>query len=193
VAIIGVSKMPGAIVITLIFSGARSRAIGNVMPATPPFEAEYAAWPTCPSKAATDAVLMITPRSSPSGSVAAIRSAASRITLKVPTRLTLIARWKSANGNGPRLPTVLAALTMPAQLTATRRVPSDAARSSAADTDSGSVTSPAANRTPSPRPAAASSPAEVGRSNSTTRAPAARRARAVAKPSPDAPPVIKAT
>ncbi len=37
---------------------------------TPPFEAEYAAWPICPSKAATDAVLTMTPRSpSASGSL----------------------------------------------------------------------------------------------------------------------------
>ena len=37
--------------------------MGSVMPTMPPFDAEYAAWPICPSKAATDAVLTMTPRS----------------------------------------------------------------------------------------------------------------------------------
>ena len=36
----GVSKMPGRIVLTRIFSLPRSRAIGRVMPTTPPFDAE---------------------------------------------------------------------------------------------------------------------------------------------------------
>ncbi len=58
------------------------------MPTTPPLDAEYAAWPIWPSNAATDAVLTMTPRSSPSGSVLAMRSAASRSTLNVPIRLT---------------------------------------------------------------------------------------------------------
>lgn len=37
---------PGAIVMTLMPMGARSRAIGRVIPTMPPLEAEYAAWPT---------------------------------------------------------------------------------------------------------------------------------------------------
>ena len=41
---------------------ARSQAMGNVMPTIAPFEAAYAARPTCPSYAATLAVLTITPR-----------------------------------------------------------------------------------------------------------------------------------
>ena len=63
------SKIPGAIVTQRIFDTARSRAIGSVIPTMPPLEAEYAAWPIWPSKAATEAVLTITPRSSPSGSL----------------------------------------------------------------------------------------------------------------------------
>src|SRR6185295_124020 len=63
IASMGVSKVPGAIVHTRIPSEARSRAIGNVMPTTPPFDAEYAAWPIWPSNAAIDAVLTTTPRS----------------------------------------------------------------------------------------------------------------------------------
>jgi NAD(P)-dependent dehydrogenase (short-subunit alcohol dehydrogenase family) len=48
---------------TRMSRAANSRASGRVIAATPPFEAEYAACPICPSKAATDAVLTITPRS----------------------------------------------------------------------------------------------------------------------------------
>ena len=44
---------------------ANSRAIGSVIATIPPFEAEYAACPICPSNAATDAVLTMTPRSPP--------------------------------------------------------------------------------------------------------------------------------
>src|SRR5574341_1504480 len=47
--IIGVSKRPGAIVHTRMPLRDRSRAMGSVMPTTPPLEAEYAAWPICPS------------------------------------------------------------------------------------------------------------------------------------------------
>ena len=39
-AIIGVRKMPGAIVMTRMPERARSRAMGSVMPTTPPFDAE---------------------------------------------------------------------------------------------------------------------------------------------------------
>ena len=46
---IGVWKTPGATVITRTPMRANSRAIGRVMPITPPFEAEYAAWPIWPS------------------------------------------------------------------------------------------------------------------------------------------------
>ena len=42
---------------------ASSRATGNVSPTTPLFDAAYAACPICPSNAAIDAVLIITPRS----------------------------------------------------------------------------------------------------------------------------------
>src|SRR5215472_10225434 len=59
----GVSKIPGKIVLTRMPSSIRSRATGKVRPTTPAFEAEYAAWPICPSSAATEAVLRMTPRS----------------------------------------------------------------------------------------------------------------------------------
>ena len=93
------------------------------MPTTPPFDAEYAACPIWPSNAATDAVLMITPRSSsgqPIGSVLAIRSAPSRSTLNVPIRLTFTTRLKSSSGKTPFLDSTLIADPVPAQLTTTR-------------------------------------------------------------------------
>ena len=45
----GVPKMPGAMVMLRMPLRARSRAIGSVMPTTPPLEALYAAWPIWPS------------------------------------------------------------------------------------------------------------------------------------------------
>lgn len=111
--------LPGAMVITRMPMGARSRAMGSVMLTMPPLEAEYAACPTwrrsgghrgqgpnksprhkpCPcshtwpSKAAMLAVLMMTPRWPPwSGSFWPISPATRRITLKVPVRFT----WRTS-------------------------------------------------------------------------------------------------
>ena len=148
----GVWNNPGAMVTTRMASDARSRAIGSVMPTMPPLDAEYAAWPICPSNAAIDAVLTMTPRSSPTRSSWLMRSAARRMTLKVPIRLISMMRWKSSRGNAPCLPTVLIALPVPAQLTTTRRSPSSAATSSAAATASASRTSPGAKRRRRPGP-----------------------------------------
>ena len=68
------------------------------MPTTPPLEAEYDAWPICPSKAATDARLTIAPRSpdSSSGSVRLIAVAAIRMQSKVPTRLIAMTFLKAS-------------------------------------------------------------------------------------------------
>ena len=60
---IGVPKIPGASEQTRMPNIASSRAIGSVMPATAALVAEYAAWPIWPSKAATEEVWTITPRS----------------------------------------------------------------------------------------------------------------------------------
>ena len=58
------------------------------MPTTPPFDALYASWPICPSKAATDAVFTITPRRpSASGSDFAISEASFVKHRNVPMRL----------------------------------------------------------------------------------------------------------
>ncbi len=55
---IGVWNRPGAIDTTRIPLMASSLAIGRVIPTIPPLEALYAACPICPSKAATEAVLI---------------------------------------------------------------------------------------------------------------------------------------
>jgi hypothetical protein len=115
IASIGVSNVPGAMVTTRIPNFASSRATGNVMPTTPAFDAEYAACPICPSNAAIDAVVTITPRSPPaSGALSTMAPAASRIMLNMPTRFTLIANLKSSSGNKPPLPTTRPAVPMPA-------------------------------------------------------------------------------
>src|SRR5581483_3560783 len=174
---------------------ARSRAIGSVMPTTPPFDAEYAAWPICPSNAAADAVLITTPRSpSAFGAFFAICAAASRITLNVPIRLISITLVKIASGIGPSRPTVFIAAPTPAQLTATWIVPKRAtAFPIAALTSASLVTSAGAKRTRSPSSAATLSPAAPGRSTITARPPAPTSSWTVARPSPDAPPVTNAT
>ncbi len=137
------------------------------MPTTPPLDAEYAAWPIWPSKAAAEAVLTTTPRSPSTGSVCIIAAAASRMTLKVPTRLTCTTWEKAASGSGPFLPTTLPGVPTPAQLTTTRSGARADAASTAACTAASSVTSVATN---SARPPAATissataAPGDDGRS-----------------------------
>src|SRR5689334_14719 len=194
-AIIGVSKMPGAIVMTRMPERASSRASGSVMPTTPAFDALYAAWPIWPSNAATDAVLTITPRSPPAlGELLVIADAASRIMLNVPTRLMLTARAKLASPCRPSLPTTRSPCTMPAQLTSACTPPN---ASSAACTQAlplaSSVTSVWTKRAASPSAFVSALPASSFRSATTTRAPPSTAIRAVAAPSPDAPPVTMNT
>jgi hypothetical protein len=84
----GRKTLPHLIVQTRMPYCARSLAAGSVRPTMPPFDEEYAAWPTCPSYAAIEAVLMTTPRCPcSSGSVSAMCSEASARTLNDPTRL----------------------------------------------------------------------------------------------------------
>src|SRR6185312_14819368 len=190
-AIIGVSKMPGAIVITRMPDRASSRAIGSVMPTTPAFDALYAAWPICPSNAATDAVLTMTPRSpSPFAIFFAIACAVRRIRLNVPTRLMLTARRKLARACGPSLPTTRSPWTMPAQLTSTCTAPN--ASSAACTHDcalASSVTSVCTKRAAPAISCARALPASSLTSAMTTRPPPSTAMRAVAAPRPDAPPV----
>ena len=66
--VMGVSKVPGAMVTTRMPCRDRSRVMGRVMDATAPLEAEYDTWPICPSKAAADETIITTPCSlSPEG------------------------------------------------------------------------------------------------------------------------------
>jgi len=140
---IGVQNTPGATVITRMPKRASSRAIGRVMPTTPPLDAEYAAWPIWPSKAATDAVFTITPRSpSTPGALCWIKAAAALATLKLPTRLTITVAWNCDSGIAPSLPSKRPVPRMPAQLTATLSPPRNSvAAATLATTPASSVTS----------------------------------------------------
>ncbi len=142
-ASIGVSMMPGAIVITRMPEDASSRAAGRVRPTTPPLDEEYAACPIWPSNAATEAVLITTPRwLSSSAGVLAMASAASRSTLNVPIRLTSMTFRYVSRSCGPFLPTIRPAVPTPAQLTVMRSgAPAATTVSTAACTCSGLVTS----------------------------------------------------
>ncbi len=63
----GVSMRPGAITFTVYPQVAEITRATNVIAPTPAFEAEYAACPTWPSKAARDDVLTATPADSSPG------------------------------------------------------------------------------------------------------------------------------
>ena len=91
----------GAIARTRMPREPRSRAIVSAMPAMPALAAEYATWPIWPSNAAIDAVLMITPRSSSSGSFLLMCHACSRLRLNVPIRLRSMTWRNSSSGCGP--------------------------------------------------------------------------------------------
>src|SRR4051812_12860471 len=186
-ASIGVAMMPGAIVHTRMNLSARSRAIGSGMPTTPPLDALYAAWPICPSNAATDAVLTITPRSPSTGSLSTIAATASRMTLKVPIRLTRTTFSNASSGSTPCLPSTRPGVPTPAQLTTMRSGAWPVAVCRACCTPASSVTSRPAKLPPISL--ARSSPGDVGRSAMTTCAPALASSVAVASPSPLAPPV----
>ena len=194
-AIIGVSKMPGAMVITRIPKRASSRAAGKVRLAIAPLEAAYAAWPICPSNAATEAVLMITPRSpSAFASVSAIAAAARRNRLKLPIRLTLITWAKFARPCGPFLPRIFSPRTTPAQLISPCKPPkASTAAVTAASAAASWLMSATALRALSPSCSALAATASAFKSTSITLAPAAISISAVAAPRPDAPPLTRNT
>src|ERR687896_1420878 len=186
----GVSMMPGQIVLTRTPITDRSRAAGTVMPTMPPLDAEYASWPVWPSRAATDAVLITTPRwPSPSaGSVLAIAAAPMRIRLNVPIRLTVMTFWYVARACGaPSRFTVRSAQPMPALLTITRSgAPESTAACTAAATSASADTS-VLTKMP-PISSAMALPLSSLRSAITTLLPCAARSRTVASPRPLAPP-----
>src|SRR5262249_35148940 len=152
-----------------------------------------------------DAVLMMTPRSAPAGRStsappssppaglsAAMAAAASRIMLKVPTRLMSRIWRKRARSCGlPLLSTIRAPQPTPAQLTSTRSGPSAVAWLTASRASLSLVTSAGTNV---PRPSSASSfPPSRLVSTSTRFAPDAGNPVATAQPSPKAAPVASAT
>src|SRR6185312_15922403 len=188
----GVPNRPGAIVMLRMPLRARSRAMGSVMPTTPPLDALYAAWPICPSKAATDAVEISTPRSPvASGAFLHMASAARRIMLKLPTRFTMTVRLNTLKAWAPFLPTVFSAGAMPAQLTRPISLPIDTALATATWPSVSLLTS---QRTKAPPISLAiASPRSVCMSAITTVPPCEASMRAVPSPRPDAPPVTMNT
>jgi len=156
--------------------------------------AEYAAWPICPSKAATLAVEIITPRSPVgSGGFFAIASAARRIMLKLPIRLMPITRAKRSSGCAPSLPTVLAAGPMPAQLTSPISLPIDCALATTALASASCVTSQRTKAALPPNSLASASPLSACTSAMTTLPPSRTNMRALPSPRPEAPPVTMNT
>src|SRR5688572_5583856 len=191
----GVQKMPGAMDITRMPNMANSRAIGSVMAATAPLVAEYAAWPTWPSNAATDEVWMITPRSpSAPGAFDCMMAAAALSHRKVPIRLICTTLAKKSPAMGPFLPSTRPAPMTPAQFTS-RLIPPIAARAAcmAALTSSSEVTSHFAKLARLPIAVAAAAPGPSWTSNKHTRPPAPTMWRATALPRPEAPPVTTAS
>ena len=140
-------------------------------------------------------MLTQTPRSPPSsGSFSFIAVQARRSTLKVPIRFTLITLWKISRSWGPRLPAVRWAQPMPAQQTEIRSPPSaPAAASTAAWTGSGSITFASTKLRALAQLGGqrlALLGVEVGDHDRRRRASCS--ARAVAAPSPEAPPATSA-
>ena len=66
------------------------------MPTIPPFDAEYAAWPIWPSKAATDATLTMAALARLSGSTVLIAVPAMRMQSKLPIRLIAMTFLKAS-------------------------------------------------------------------------------------------------
>jgi hypothetical protein len=140
-------------------------------------------------------VFTITPRSPPgSGGCTLIFAAASRIALKVPTRLMFTAREKLASLCGPSRPTTRSPGATPAQLTRPWIAPNCAtAKSTAACMDASSVTSHFTKRTMPPTCEAISLPAASFTSAMTTFPPFSASMLAVSEPRPEPPPVTRNT
>ncbi len=118
-------------------------------------------------------------------------SAAKRIMLKLPIRLTVMVLLNSAKPCAPFLPTVFSAGAMPAQLTKPMSLPMDTAWSTAACASASWLTSQRTNAPPIA--CATAEPWSDCMSAINTRAPLAASMRAVPSPSPEAPPVTMNT
>src|SRR4051812_38795961 len=142
-----------------------------------------------------EAGLTMTPRSPSSpGSVRARPAAASRSTLKVPTRFTMtVLVTPSRLCADPSRATTRSAQPMPAQLIAMRSGRSfPLASSIAACTEASSVTSVRTKLVCPPSSSASAFPRSSCTSRIVTAAPLATSARVVASPRPEAPPVTTA-
>lgn len=113
---IGVLKIPGAIVMTLILNLPKSLAIGNVIPKIAPLLAAYTVCPFCPSNPATLAMLMITPLYPLTSYWDAMILAACLDTLKVPTTLILSTFNIYSEETTPFDDTIIPTEIIPAQL-----------------------------------------------------------------------------
>jgi hypothetical protein len=121
---IGVSNIPGAIVITLIFLEPKSLAIGNVIALIAPFVAEYITWLVLPSSAKTLDTFIITPLYPFTYAWLAICFAACLLRLKVP--MTLIFKILSKFSDEPTFLSgeiVMAGINTPAQFTTASILP----------------------------------------------------------------------
>ena len=131
---------------------------------------------------------MMTPRSPlDSGSFWLMASAAKRIMLKLPIKLTVIVFVKTSNLWAPCLPTVFSAGAMPAQLTKPINLPIETALAITACPSASLLTSQATKAPP--MSLATVWPFSTCISAITTCAPCCAKARAVPSPNPDAPPV----
>src|SRR6478752_3212325 len=126
-----------------------------------------------------------------SGSFLPIASAASRIMLKLPTRLTMMVLVYTPRLWAPFLPTVFSAGAMPAQLTRPISLPRDTALATTAWPSASWLTSHLTKAPPISL--AMASPFSTCMSAMTTFAPSAASMRAVPSPRPDAPPVTMKT
>ncbi len=109
--------------------------------------------------------------------------------MNIPIRLISTVFLNQSSGIGPSLPSTRPAKPIPAQPATIDRFPKRVtASSTAAFTAASSVTSHSANAHASPSSFASASPGSFARSAMTTFAPFATSARAVAAPSPEAPP-----
>ncbi len=191
----GVSKRPGAIVLTRIprldhvAGGREGQADDPALRGRVGDLADLAVVGRDRRGVDADAALAAS-----SGSFSFIAVHASRSTLKVPIRFTLITLWKISRSWGPCLPAVRWAQPIPAQQTEIRSPPSAPAGGVDRRLDRLGLHHVALDeaRASSPSSEASASPFSAFRSAITTEAPRSCRARAVAAPRPEAPPATSA-
>mmetsp|Transcript_18265 Transcript_18265/g.42772 ORF Transcript_18265/g.42772 Transcript_18265/m.42772 type:complete len:267 (+) Transcript_18265:90-890(+) len=196
-AVRGVAMMPGHIVLMRTPRGPKSRAIGRAIPTTPALDAEYAAWPFCPSKAATDATLMMVPRSPfSSGAFLHIHAAHLDNTENVPMRFSRMMNSKLSIGCAlPLRDTVDRPMPTPAQFTHPSMRPHCAPAAAMAFVTDSSFVASMCTKTALPAGKLATTAFALSSctSSTTTLPPFAVSMRHAPSPSPEAPPVTQNT